>query len=39
MPKPTPEQWLGIADRFYLSTNFPNCLGAIDGNTYDVGIP
>ena len=31
MPKPTPEQWLGIADRFYQSTNFPNCLGAIDG--------
>ncbi|XP_060872557.1 uncharacterized protein LOC132946531 [Metopolophium dirhodum] len=31
MPKPTSEQWLGIADRFYQSTNFPNCLGAIDG--------
>lgn len=31
MPKLTPEQWLGIADIFYLSTNFPNCLGAIDG--------
>ncbi|XP_060864897.1 uncharacterized protein LOC132941058 [Metopolophium dirhodum] len=31
MPKSTAEQWLGIADRFYQSTNFPNCLGAIDG--------
>lgn len=31
MPKPTTEQWLGISDRFYQSTNFPNCLGAIDG--------
>lgn len=30
MPKPTTEQWIGIADRFYQSTNFPNCLGAID---------
>ncbi|CAI6372983.1 unnamed protein product [Macrosiphum euphorbiae] len=31
MRKPTPEQWLGIADRFYQNTNFPNCLCAIDG--------
>lgn len=31
MPPPTTNQWLEIADTFYLKTNFPNCLGAIDG--------
>ncbi|KAL4119469.1 hypothetical protein QTP88_012276 [Uroleucon formosanum] len=31
MPKPTAGHWLGIANRFYQSTHFPNCLGAIDG--------
>ncbi|KAB0805363.1 hypothetical protein PPYR_02333 [Photinus pyralis] len=31
MPEPTEEVWLGIADQFYLKTNFPNCVGTIDG--------
>lgn len=31
MPKPTKETWLQISDLFYKKTNFPNCLGAIDG--------
>lgn len=31
MPQPTTNQWLEIADTFYSKTNFPNCLGAIDG--------
>lgn len=31
MPEITKDKWLEIADLFYLKTNFPNCLGAIDG--------
>lgn len=31
MATPTSNKWLDIADKFYLKTNFPNCLGAIDG--------
>lgn len=31
MPQPTKETWLQISDVFYEKTNFPNCLGAIDG--------
>jgi len=31
MPEPTEEMWLDIANQFYVKTNFPNCVGAIDG--------
>lgn len=31
MPEPTKETWLAIAEQFYAKTNFPNCVGAIDG--------
>lgn len=31
MPQPTEEMWLDIADQFYVKTNFPNCVGSIDG--------
>ncbi|XP_026821629.1 uncharacterized protein LOC113560047 [Rhopalosiphum maidis] len=31
MPQPTKETWLQISDLFYKKTNFPNCLGTIDG--------
>jgi len=31
MPEPNPDQWLEIANKFYLKTNFPNCVGAVDG--------
>ncbi len=31
MPEPTQEEWLEIADIFYKKTNFPNCVGAVDG--------
>jgi hypothetical protein len=31
MPQPTKETGLQISDLFYKKTNFPNCLGAIDG--------
>lgn len=25
------EQWIDIANKFYQKTNFPNCIGAVDG--------
>ncbi|XP_008180130.1 protein ALP1-like [Acyrthosiphon pisum] len=31
MPEPSTERWVEIANTFYDKTNFPNCLGAIDG--------
>lgn len=31
MPQPTEHQWLEIAEEFYAKTNFPNCVGTIDG--------
>lgn len=31
MPKPNKEKWIDISKTFYSKTNFPNCLGAIDG--------
>ncbi|CAI6343745.1 unnamed protein product [Macrosiphum euphorbiae] len=31
MPQPTNEKWIEISKQYYLKTNFPNCLGAIDG--------
>lgn len=31
MPAPTTDEWVEISRSFYLKTNFPNCLGAIDG--------
>ncbi|XP_073415128.1 uncharacterized protein [Dendrobates tinctorius] len=34
MPLSTAEKWLEIADRFWTVCNFPNCLGAVDGETH-----
>lgn len=31
MPEPTQEHWLKTAETFLSVTNFPNCIGAIDG--------
>lgn len=31
MPRPTTEKWLNISEQFYKSTNFPNCIGSVDG--------
>lgn len=31
MPIPNKQTWEDIAQRFFTKTNFPNCLGAIDG--------
>lgn len=30
-PPPSQERWLEISENFYKKTNFPNCLGAVDG--------
>ena len=31
MPEPTVEQWIDIAENFNIKTDFPNCVGAVDG--------
>lgn len=31
MPQPKEEQWYEIAEQFYVKTDFPNCVGAVDG--------
>jgi len=31
MPEPNKDKWLDIANKFYLKTNFPNLIGAVDG--------
>lgn len=31
MPEPRKEKWIEISELFYNVTNFPNCIGAIDG--------
>lgn len=31
MPEPTVDMWLEILETFYLKTDFPNCVGTIDG--------
>lgn len=31
MPEPTEDMWLNIADDFYKKTNYPNCVGTLDG--------
>ncbi|XP_069839531.1 uncharacterized protein [Dendropsophus ebraccatus] len=39
MPQPKAEDWLRIADGFYNSAQFPNCLGALDGKHIRVKKP
>ena len=39
MPEPTEEKWLSIAELFYTKTNFPNCLGAVDGKHVRLNNP
>lgn len=31
MAEPKCEQWIGIAQKYYEKTQFPNCIGAVDG--------
>jgi len=39
MPEPTTEHWLEISNTFYSKTNFPNCLGAVDGKHIRIQNP
>lgn len=39
MPEPTKEMWLDIAEIFFSTTNFPNCIGALDGKHVRIECP
>ncbi|XP_022160344.1 uncharacterized protein LOC111026556 [Myzus persicae] len=39
MPEPSIEQWRGAADKFFTKTQFPNCVGAVDGKHIRCVIP
>lgn len=39
MKEKTTEDWLNVADDFYKRTNFPNCLGAVDGKHIRIKKP
>ena len=39
MPQKTEEDWLQIANLFYERTNFPHCIGAIDGKHIRIRKP
>lgn len=39
MPVPTKEQWQKIAEEFWNTWNFPNCIGAIDGKHVQITAP
>ncbi|XP_056378939.1 uncharacterized protein LOC130274527 [Hyla sarda] len=39
LPQPSPELWLQIAEKFHEVTQFPNCVGAIDGKYIRIQKP
>jgi len=39
MPEPSEEQWKAIAEDFWNIRNFPNCIGAVDGNNVNIEAP
>ncbi|KAL4720201.1 hypothetical protein ACJJTC_008719 [Scirpophaga incertulas] len=39
MPELKENDWLKISEDFYKRTNFPNCLGAVDGKHYRLEKP
>ncbi|XP_068090140.1 uncharacterized protein [Hyperolius riggenbachi] len=39
MPEPTQQQWLENVDLFWQSTQFPNCIGALDGRLIRILMP
>ncbi|XP_057709956.1 uncharacterized protein LOC130927873 [Corythoichthys intestinalis] len=39
LPKPTPDTWREVAERFWVKWDFPNCLGALDGKHILIQAP
>ncbi|NP_001090585.2 uncharacterized protein LOC100036828 [Xenopus laevis] len=39
MPTPDENAWIHIAEDFYKTTNFPNCLGAMGGKRIQIKMP
>ncbi|XP_041441441.1 uncharacterized protein LOC121401172 [Xenopus laevis] len=39
MPEPNTQMWEGITENFYRTTQFPNCLGALDGKHIRIRKP
>jgi hypothetical protein len=39
MPEKTENDWVNIANDFYLRTQFPNCIGAVDGKHVRIKMP
>jgi len=39
MPEETEDDWVKIANDFYLRTQFPNCIGAVDGKHVRIKMP
>ena len=39
MPEPNKEMWLKKAAQFYKFTNFPNCVGSVDGKHIRIQCP
>lgn len=39
MPNPTAQKWQDISNVFYEKTNFPNCIGAVDGKHIRIFSP
>lgn len=37
--RPNPHQWLEIANKYYLKSNFSNCIKAVDGKNIRCIIP
>jgi len=39
MPEKTEKDWVNTANNFYRRTQFPNCIGAVDGKHVRIKMP